>query len=97
MINLITDAGLRSEVKEGKVDMCRAIQKLRAEERAMGVEQGITQGIAQGHTQGWDEHAVKTAAAMILDGMPVNLIMKYSNLPLEKIQEQARKMNKVLN
>ena len=40
---------------------------------------------------------MKTASAMILDGMPVDLIMKYSNLSFDKIQEQAKKLNKKLN
>lgn len=44
MINLITDAGLKYEVKEGKVDMCKAIQELRAEERAQGEAKGRAEG-----------------------------------------------------
>lgn len=85
LINLITDARLKLEVKEGKVDMCRAIQELRAEERALGVEQG------------WDKRSIDVAQAMILDGMPTDMILKYSKLSLEQLKEQAKKMNKKLN
>ena len=56
MINLITDAGLKYEVKEGKVDMCKAIQELRQEEREKGMEKGLEKGLEKGWTKVWGKN-----------------------------------------
>ena len=48
------------ETEEGKVNMCKAMQELLADERAAGVALGISQGISQGQTMGLIDFIIET-------------------------------------
>ena len=51
LINELTDSRLRIAEGEETVDMCKAIEDMRAEARSEGIERGIEQGIEQGTMQ----------------------------------------------
>ncbi|MBR6296467.1 MAG: hypothetical protein IKR40_08340 [Treponema sp.] len=53
-----------------------------------GVKHGIEQGIAQGIERGAEEKALEFAKAMLADGVDINLIVKYTGLPAEKIEKE---------
>ena len=58
----------------------------------MAERKGRNQGILEGKT----EANISTATDMIKDGLPANMIIKYSKLSLEKLQELAKSMNTTL-
>ncbi|MBR5581392.1 MAG: hypothetical protein IKW26_08865 [Treponema sp.] len=51
-----------------------------------GREAGLQQGLEQGRDQGAYEKALETARTMYLDKVPIETISKYTNLPLDVIQ-----------
>ena len=52
-----------------------------------GLSKGIKQGISQGISQGAYEKAVETAKSMLADNLNIQFIAKYTNLPVETIQQ----------
>ena len=54
--------------------------------KEQGISIGLQQGIEQGRDQGAYEKALETARVMYLDKVPVETISKYTNLPLDVIQ-----------
>ena len=50
-----------------------------------GYEAGLEQGIEQGLEQGLKQKAEQTCRKMLEDGMPLELIQKYTNLTEEEI------------
>ena len=55
-----------------------------------GREAGLQVGIQQGIERGAYETKLETAKAMFLDKVPIETIAKYTNLPLETVQELAQ-------
>ena len=51
-----------------------------------GVEEGIELGIEKGIPQGSHLHAIEVAQKMISDGLPIDMVMKYSGLSKEEIE-----------
>ena len=47
---------------------------------------GYEEGLEQGRNQGAHQKALETARAMYLDKIPIEAISKYTNLPLDVIQ-----------
>ena len=66
-----------------------AVQREEAYEDGLskGLQQGITQGISQGMKQGAYEKAVETAKSMLADNLNIQFVAKYTNLPVETIQQ----------
>ena len=66
-----------------------AVQREEAYEDGLskGLQQGISQGIKQGISQGAYEKAIETAKSMLADNLNIQFIAKYTNLPLEIIQQ----------
>ena len=54
--------------------------------RQDGYEEGISIGLERGAYQ----KALETAKAMYLDKVPIETISKYTNLPLDEVQELAQ-------
>ena len=52
-----------------------------------GLSKGISQGISQGIKQGAYEKAVGTAKSMLADNLNIQFVAKYTNLPVETIQQ----------
>ena len=55
LINVVTGSELKLEVKEGQVDMCKAIDEMRKESRSEGRQEGIQEGRREGMREGKDE------------------------------------------
>ena len=66
-----------------------AVQREEAYEDGLskGLQQGISQGISQGIKQGVYEKAVETAKSMLADNLNIQFVAKYTNLPVETIQQ----------
>ena len=58
-----------------------------AVQREEAYEDGLNKGIKQGINQGAYEKAVETAKSMLADNLNIQFIAKYTNLPLETIQQ----------
>ena len=62
--------------------------------RRDGYEEGLftgrEEGISIGLEHGAYENKLETARAMYLDKVPIETIAKYTNLPLETVQELAQ-------
>ena len=58
-----------------------------AVQREEAYEDGLNKGIKQGINQGAYEKAVETAKSMLADNLNIQFIAKYTNLPLEIIQQ----------
>ena len=50
-------------------------------------EEGISIGLERGIERGAYEKSLETARTMLLDGFAAEVVAKYTNLPLETIQE----------
>jgi len=50
-----------------------------------GFKQGLAQGMAEGHAEGVEENKRENALRMKADGMPAELIAKYTSLDIETI------------
>jgi predicted transposase/invertase (TIGR01784 family) len=58
------------------------------EGKSEGLAEGVKLGIEQGIEQGIERAKIEYAKAMLADGVDINLIVKYTGLPLEKITEE---------
>ena len=66
--------------------------------RQDGYEEGVSVGLATGREEGISiglergayQKALETAKAMYLDKVPIETISKYTNLPLDVVQELAQ-------
>ena len=54
--------------------------------RKEAAKEGYEAGIATGLEQGVYKKSVENAKAMLADGMDVNLVAKYTGLPIETIE-----------
>ena len=45
--------------------------------------------LAEGLAQGAEQKAIETAKKLLQDNLPIEQIVKYTDLPLEKVQELA--------
>lgn len=73
-----------------RIGLEKGLEKGLAQGLAQGLEQGLEQGLAQGLAQGLEQgdrdRAIKTAREMLADGMPVDKIVKYTDLSIEEIE-----------
>ena len=56
--------------------------------RKEAAKEGYEAGIATGLEQGVYKKSVENAKAMLADGMDVNLVAKYTGLPIETIESE---------
>ena len=52
-------------------------------------KKGLEEGVLQGRIEGRSQMAMDTALDMLRDHKPIEEIVKYSRLPLERVQELA--------
>lgn len=65
-------------IEGGKTNVCKAIQDLMDDSKAMGIELGIAEG---------KERALLETAYKLLDVLSDEVISEKTGLPLEKVQE----------
>ena len=63
------------------------------EARNIGFDEGLNQGLSQGLNQGLSQANQKTAMGMLKDGMPAEMITKYTDLTLEQVNELAASLH----
>ena len=72
---------------EDEIDMEEHGYKRGVEEGIeLGIEKGFKKGIEEGIPQGSHIHAIEVAQKMISDGLPIDMVMKYSGLSKEEIE-----------
>ena len=71
------------EDTKGVTHMCRIMEEIKAEGFAEGVAEGQNKGKAEA------EIAIKNAIRMLKDGLQVEKISQYTELPVEKVEELA--------
>ena len=54
---------------------------------AEGLAKGHAEGLAKGHAEGQQQEKIETARKMKADGMPAELIAKYTGLRLEEVND----------
>ena len=72
----------------------RGIEKGMARGLKQGMARGLEQGIARGLTEGREQMATDMALDMLRDNKPMEEVIKYTRLPLERIQELAEQVIK---
>ena len=77
-------SSVRREREKGKAE---GIAEGKAQGKAEGLKEGMTQGMAQGMVQGARDKALASAKTMKADGMPTDLIAKYTGLSEEQVAE----------
>jgi hypothetical protein len=77
--------GLKEGLKEGE---------RKGEQKGLlkGMTVGMKKGRKEGKLEGRNRHAVESARKMLMDGLSVEMIAKYSGLSLEKVRALRRKM-----
>ena len=56
-------------------------------QRREAYREGLAEGIKQGIEQGAEQTKIETAKKLLIDNLPIEQIAKYTDLPLEKVQE----------
>lgn len=73
--------------KEEFKAMYTKLDLLKMDARREGMTQGILQGISQGISQGVSQGVSQTARAMLCDKMDINLVARYTSLPIEEVKK----------
>lgn len=74
------------KLERGVKEMCNLSEGV----ERRGIEKGIALGMEQGIARGMEQVAI----AMLIDNKPMEEILKYSRLPLKRIQELAEQVRK---
>ena len=73
MINTLSGTKMKIESGKDEVDMCKAIEDMRKEEREKGIEEGlekgIEKGIEKGREEGRNEGIIETLSGLVNDGL----------------------------
>ena len=79
---------LNNLVEESKIN-----NKFRNDYLAMNLHDRdiIKKALAEGREQGAEQNKIETAKKLLQDNLPIEQIVKYTDLPLEKVQELANK------
>ena len=67
-------------------DIVNAVNTARTEGLEEGLEKGLEQGLEQGLEKGHEEEKMEIARKMRSDGLPDDIISKYTGLPIEEIK-----------
>ena len=61
-------------------------------QRREAYREGLAEGIEQGISQGAEQTKIETAKKLLKDNLPIVQIAKYTDLPLEKVQELTKEI-----
>lgn len=79
LVNALTDSRLEYDPGEERVDMCKAIEDMRAEALDQGMREGMREGIREGIREGMRKGSLKALSDLVGDGV----------LPLEDAAARA--------
>ena len=88
VINTVAGIGLEIRQDRGKVDMCKAIEDLKAESR----EEGRAEGRAEGHTKGREETIEQTVAMLRNMKIPKETILSELQKTFSISEEEANRI-----
>ena len=57
--------------------------------RRVALAEGKQIGLQEGLTKGAEQNKIETAKKLLQDNLPIEQIVKYTDLPLEKVQKLA--------
>lgn len=77
--------------KKARLDKLEELQTAKIEGLQEGIEQGIKQGIKQGKAEGEKQKAIEIAKEMLLDGINIEKIQKFTGLSEKKIKKISNK------
>lgn len=92
VINTVAGIGLEVKQDRGKVDMCKAIEDLKAESRAEGREEGRVEGREEGHTKGRAETIEQTVAMLRNMKIPKETILSELQKTFSISEEEANRI-----
>ena len=99
VINTVAGIGLEIKQDRGKVDMCKAIEDLKAESRAEGREEGRVEGREEGreegHTKGRAETIEQTVAMLRNMKIPKETILSQLQRTFSLSEEEADRIYNV--
>ena len=88
VINTVAGIGLEIRQDRGKVDMCKAIEDLKAESR----EEGRAEGREEGHTKGREETIEQTVAMLRNMKIPKETILSELQKAFSISEEEANRI-----
>ena len=91
VINTVAGIGLEIRQDRGKVDMCKAIEDLKAESR----EEGRAEGREEGHTKGREETIEQTVAMLRNMKIPKETILSQLQRTFSLSAEEADRIYNV--
>ncbi len=74
------------EIYDHELDMIRVAQCAKTFDYNKGKEEGLAEGIAEGMAKGVKQNSLVIARSMKSDGLPIDTIMKYTNLSREEVE-----------
>ena len=92
VINTVAGIGLEIKQDRGKVDMCKAIEDLKAESRAEGRAEGRVEGREEGHTKGRAETIEQTVAMLRNMKIPKETILSELQKTFSISEEEANRI-----
>ena len=61
-------------------------------QRREAYREGLAEGIEQGIEQGAEKTKIETAKKLLIDNLPIEQIAKFTDLPLEKVNQLKQKI-----
>lgn len=74
LLRIVTNSKLKFKGRKGNVDMCKAIEEMRADAKAEGKAEGIAEGKAEGIAEGKAEGKAEGIAQGIAEGKAIGMI-----------------------
>ena len=69
MLNIITGSNLKYDSREETVDMCRAIEEIRNDAIAEGIQTGMEKGLEEGMEKGMEKGTFSTLSSLVKKGI----------------------------
>ena len=89
MLNEVTNSKLKIPEQEEKIDMCKAIQDIRADGRAEGRAEGQAEGRAEGEARGIVMGKILALFELVCDGLlTISQAAAKARLPEEQFKKQ---------
>jgi predicted transposase/invertase (TIGR01784 family) len=78
------------EEGEGGYNMCKLMEDFTEQRYEKGIQKGKIEGKIEGKKEGEKAKAKETARKMLADGMPIDMIAKYSGLSVLQVKELVK-------
>lgn len=90
MVSTVTDSQIRYAEREERVDMCKALEDLRAEGMAKGRAEGMAKGKAEGMAEGMAKGILSTLTDLVKKGLlTITQAAQQANMTEQEFMEKA--------